>query len=81
MEGMHWGPGNASRDQRVSDLPLQALSTNVIASAAERKFSPHRTANCHPPKQTFQTVTKVDMTISAPKGASQPMNLAPPNGH
>jgi hypothetical protein len=79
--GMHWGPGNASRDQQVSELPLQALSAIVIASAAERKSTPHRTANCPLLRKTltFQTVTKADMTISNQSDASQPVTLAPPN--
>jgi hypothetical protein len=81
-EGMHWGPGNASRDQRVGELPLQAPSAIVIASAAERKSTPHRMANCplQRKSQTFQTVTKADMTIGNQNDASQPVTLEPPNG-
>jgi hypothetical protein len=75
---MHWGTDIIAREsQRVGDPPLQAPWIIVIASAAERKWlrqTPHRrTENCLRRRQTFLSVTKVDMTIDAPRGASQLM--------
>jgi hypothetical protein len=74
---MHWGPDITARGQRVGDPPLQAPWIIVIASTAERKRlhqTPHlQTENCLQRKQTFPTVTKEDMSIDAPRGASQQM--------
>jgi hypothetical protein len=79
---LHWGPDNASRDQVVGELPLQAPSAIIIASAAEMKSSPPRTANCLRRRKTptFQTVTKANMTIDNQSDASRPVTSAPPNG-
>jgi hypothetical protein len=71
------------KGRRVGDPPLQTPWIIVVASAAKRnrlKAAHRQTESCPRRRQTFRSVTREGMTIDAPRGASQRLTLAPPNG-
>jgi hypothetical protein len=71
------------RGRRVRDPPRQTPWIIVVASAAERnrlKAPHHQTVSCLRRRQSIRSVTREVMTTDAPRGASQRLTLAPPNG-